>query len=135
MFFEKMKGIPNEGSRKYSNSENGETVHATTWKLSDLAPGKYRLHAKWKPLEPRDGMALGSEGVGYRIQDGEKLLETVMVDQTQQPTEGSRSLDGFLWKDLGTFNFQSGSMSVELLTGSNPKGFTLADAIWVEEIQ
>jgi Ca2+-binding RTX toxin-like protein len=104
-----------------------------TWTATAVS-GLARVAATW----PRLGF--GSEVAEFTIYDGTaipgNLVATVTANQLKDPIDGLKvdgitpdgfAVDGANWDELGTFNFTSGTITIQLTGGLI--GYSVADAI------
>ena len=102
----------------------GSGASTATWAFAGLAPGRYRVSATWSPFSNR------ATNAPYTVLDGTTVLTTASVNQQVAPN--SRSDLGASWKDLGTFLFSGGTLTVRLSNQAN--GVVIADAIRVDRL-
>jgi hypothetical protein len=75
--------------------------------------------------------ALGSLGpaIPHRVYDGATLLETVPVDQKVAPSDFSHG--GRMWRLLGVYPINSGTVRVRMMDGPTSRSYILCDAMLV----
>lgn len=107
----------------YAAAGNGTST--ANWTFSDLVPGNYRVFATWTPLSNR------ATDAPYTVLDGTSVLQTLAVNQELAPAD-LLNTDGADWKDLGTFEINSGTLIVRLTNAANE--YVIADAIRIERV-
>jgi hypothetical protein len=106
------------GNYQYHHAAAG--ADTAIWQATGLSAGSYVAAATWN--------ASGSHATNatFQIYDGNTLVQTVTVDQTQTPTGGG-TYNNFSFQTLGTVSISSGTLKVVLLDSGN--GDVVADAI------
>jgi hypothetical protein len=103
----------------------GAGNESVTWDFTNLASGTYRAHTTW------DVHVLRATQAPYTVTvDGESQGTTILVDQTQAPSE---TIDGVKWGPLGTFVVFGNQLKVEL-TDIHDQYYVIADAVRIERI-
>jgi hypothetical protein len=97
----------------------GDGSLAASWQQAGLAPGAYDVEATWTTNGIR------ASNAPYRIYDGNTLLATVRVDQSQAPT--GVTVNGATFQGLGTFQVNSGTLRVVLDNAAD--NYVIADAV------
>ena len=107
-----------EGSyRTHAAGTNGDYAQ---W-LMEAPPGTYEIFADWIA---NSGNATDAT---YQVEDGNTVVGTVTVDQTQTPQDAQYG--GIDWASLGTYTFTTPLISVTLTDQAN--GTVVADGIIV----
>jgi hypothetical protein len=118
-------GVGTQGDFDYKAVGSG--TETASWTLGGLAPGEYRVSVTWEPFSNR------AVDAPYTVLDGVTALGTVAVNQTLAPADFAE--DGVSWQDLGTYQLNGSSLTVELSDQAGPAGsFVIADAVRVELI-
>ncbi len=111
-----------DGSLRYTANSGSSTATATaTWQLTGLPAGTYTVQSTWNTY------ANHATNAPYSIYDGNTLLTTVTVDQTQTPS--GPTFGGVAFQTLATVTVDSGTLTVVL--GNNANDYVVADAVRV----
>ncbi|HWE38834.1 MAG TPA: S8 family serine peptidase [Isosphaeraceae bacterium] len=109
------------GTLRYAGFGNG--ADTATWQATGLAPGSYVVQATW------NGSRNHATNAPYRIYDGTNLLQTVAVDQSQNPV--GTSYGGVAFQTLATVTVSSGTLKVVLSDAAN--NYVVADAVRIAQ--
>ncbi|HEV3082754.1 MAG TPA: alpha/beta hydrolase-fold protein, partial [Gemmataceae bacterium] len=105
----------------------GSGSEAATWSFPGLDPGVYHVSVTWQPAANR------APDAAFTVLDGGAALTTTLVDQRQAPASFQDA--GAWWQDLGgTYDIQSGVLTVRLSDLATAGTYLIADGIRIERI-
>jgi glucose/arabinose dehydrogenase len=112
------------GNLRYAPAGSGNTA---TWQVTGLLTGDYDVQVTWTAGANQATQAT------YQIYDGDTLLQTVIIDQTQTPsgtiTHGTTLINGSAFQSLYTAHISSGTLRVVLSDDLDGDGLLIADAM------
>lgn len=107
------------GDLRYAPPGDGSQLAA--WLVTGLTAGTYMVQTTWI------GSAGWAPDVPFHLFDGDTYLETVLIDQQQDPV--GEVVDGSVFQTLTTVTVTSGTLWVVLT--NNASGWFMADAVRV----
>jgi glucose/arabinose dehydrogenase len=112
------------GRVRSSVGGKGDTA---TWQAAGLLSGTYDVEVTWPAYSD------GAIHATYKIYDGDTLLSTVTIDQTQAPagtaTQGMLPVNGVVFQSLGAASITSGTLRVVLSDDFVGDSYVVADAV------
>src|SRR5207253_2790270 len=113
------ESVPSYGGNERYTASSGTGSSTATWQVTGLPAGQYQVQATWHPYanEPTNAP--------YAIYDGNMLLQTVLVNQTQAAS--GASYGGVPFQLLATVAINSGTRRV-VLSNSGNGAYVVADA-------
>jgi hypothetical protein len=116
------ESVPSYGGSERYTASSGSGSSTATWQVTGLPAGQYQVQASWHPY-PNE-----STNAPYVIYDGNTLLQTVLVNQTQPANGGSYG--GVPFQLLATVTVNSGTLRV-VLNNSGNGTYVVADGVRV----
>jgi hypothetical protein len=114
------EAVPSHGGTERYAAGSGTGKNTATWQFTGLKPGQYQVLATWHPYYNQPTNA------PYFISDHNKLLQTVLVDQTQAPIGPSNG--GVSFQVLTTVIVKGSKLDVTL-SDIGDGTWVVADAI------
>ena len=122
-------GVWDDTSSGYNGSarlvNGGDGSQSASWTFSDLEPGEYRVLVTWQQGNAR------ATDAPFSVKDGQRILQTIAVDQTKQPLPHAVDANSN-FESLGGYTITGGTLVVELTNAAN--GQVVADAVRIERV-
>jgi hypothetical protein len=114
------------GLDRWAYSSGGNGTNTATWQASGLAAGQYTVSVSWY------GDPSYASNAPFALYDGSTLLQTVPVNEAQQPT-GS-TYGGFVFQTLATVTVSSGTLKVVLSNSGTNGSYLVANAVLITPV-
>lgn len=111
----------------YKESSNNETGSWIEFEFTGVPPGEYEVlttYATWTD---------NAMGVPHEVYDGATLLTTVVVDQTDTPTDLHH--DGQDWKRIAVVEAISGTIRIRLTDGPGCAPWIIGDGMMIRTVR
>jgi hypothetical protein len=100
---------------------SGNVNNTATWQASGLAAGQYTVSVSWY------GDPSYASNAPYALYDGSTLLQTVPVNEAQQPS--GTTYGGCVFQTLATVTVSSGTLKVVLSNSGTNGSYIVANAV------